>query len=555
MNDAGECRRGFSLKKEVLRHWNRLHLSLLKLKTDYCLAAIGLLGGMLLSGRVLGQTPVPSKDSTIRVAVPAMPAVEGSWKGPLPIPGGSLPIQLEIVQAGPNKLISTLDLPAKRLNRIPISLTFRGDTLVFYAAKADSRFVCLLSADGQELAGHWTQPGLRVPVTLRRNVPAGAAMSGPAVVVKATTYHTEPVTLASQPGSVKLAGTLSIPDGAGPFPAVVLLSDMGAQDRDTRQGSYHLFADMASFLARQGIAVLRLDDRGVGESTGSLPLATTADLVRDAQAALTYLRLRPSLDPACTGFIGHGEGGNVALLAAAQPLPPAFVVTLAASGLVGQELLANQAEPITSPADTARVGAVRRAAWAEVLRKAEQLRTSGSNAAQVETYVAQQRLKIKSEERKELEAMLKFRRSMFEIIRQTPNDDQAQAIVVNMLHQRYPDMDQAVARARAVQLTTPWYRYFLKFDPQVGLADVQCPVLLLNGTSDAEVNAAANLTALEKGLRANKRMTVRRLPAVNHWFQTPNSEQIASTDGTIDPVVYPVMLDAVRDWVLLQAGK
>lgn len=514
-----------------------------------------MLVGAVLPGWAQGQTPAAARDSAVAPtkatnAAATSPLV-GVWKGPLPIPGGSLPIQLEIVQVGPNKLLAIVDLPAKRLNRIPASLTFRGDTLVFYAPKADSRFVCLLSADGLELAGRWTQPGLQVPVVLRRNVPAVAIVSGPAVVVKATTYHIEPVTLASQPGSVKLAGTLSIPDGSGPFPAVVLLSDMGAQDRDARQGNYRLFADMASFLARQGIAVLRLDDRGVGESTGITSLATTADLVRDAQAALTYMRLRPSLDPARTGFIGHGEGGNVALLAAAQPQPPAFVVTLAAAGQVGQELLANQAEP-ASPADTARLGTARREAWAEILRKAEGLRTSGSNAAQIETYVSQQRLKIKMQERKELEATLKFRRAMFEIIRQTPNDDQAQAIVVNMLRQRYPSLDPAAARARAAELTSPWYRFYLKFDPQAGLADVQCPVLLLNGTGDAEVNAAANLTALEKGLRANKRVTVRRLPAVNHWFQTPDLDQIAATTG---PVVYPIMLETVRDWVLQQGEK
>ncbi|WP_460547539.1 alpha/beta hydrolase [Hymenobacter daeguensis] len=524
------------------------------MRVDYWLIGICGLVGLLPGIAQAQQTPAP--DSTARAAaVAALPDVAGTWQGPLPIPGGSLPIQLEIVAVGANKLISTLDLPAKRLNRIPVSLTFRGDTLIFYAVKADSRFVCRLSADGQEMAGTWTQPGLRVPVTLRRNAPVAAAGSVPAVVVKATTYHIEPVTLASQPGSVKLAGTLSIPDGAGPYPAVVLLSDMGAQDRDARQGSYRLFAGMASFLARQGIAVLRLDDRGVGESTGVAALTTTADLVRDAQAALTYLRLRPSLDPARTGFIGHGEGGNVALLAAAQPLPPAFVVTLAAAGQLGQELLANQAEPVTSAADTARVGAARREAWAEVLRKAETLRTSGSNAAQVETYVSQQRLKIKMQERRELEAMLRFRRAMFEIIRQTPNDDQAQAIVVNMLRQRYPALDPAAARARAVELTSPWYRYYLKFDPLAGLADVQCPVLLLNGTGDVEVNAAANLASLEKGLRANKRVTVRRLSAVNHWFQTPASEQIAAADGTVDPVIYPAMLDVVRDWVLQQGGK
>ena len=216
----------------VARYWSRLRPALL--------LSCWWLVGLLFPGEAWGQAPAPAPDSPVRTVVAAMPEVAGIWKGPLPIPGGSLPIQLDIVRVGPNKLISSLDLPAKRLNRIPVSLTFRGDTLIFYAVKADSRFVCRLSADGQELVGTWTQPGLRVPVTLRRNAPEVAATGAPAVAVKATTYHTEPVTLTSQPGSVKLAGTLSIPDGAGPFPAVVLLSDMGPQDRDTRQGSYLL---------------------------------------------------------------------------------------------------------------------------------------------------------------------------------------------------------------------------------------------------------------------------------------------------------------------------
>ncbi|WP_210519022.1 alpha/beta fold hydrolase [Hymenobacter terricola] len=463
-----------------------------------------------------------------------------------------MPIQIVIIQPGVNKLIATLDLPAKRLSSIPASVTMRNDTVVFYAARADCRFACVPSADGKELRGTWVQPGLRVPLILRRFVEGAAPVlaNGQAGTAKVTTYHIEAVTLTSQPGNVPLAGTLSIPDGPGPFPAAVLLSDMGSQDRDERQGNYRLFADIASTLARQGIAVLRLDDRGVGQSGGGGSLITTAGLVKDAEAGLSFLRLRPSIDPARTGLIGHGEGGNVALLAAAQPVPPSFVVALAASGLPGAELLANQAEPVANPADTAQVGAARRQAWADVLSKAAKLRASGSNAAQVETYVAQQRQKIKAGERKQVEGTLKFRRTMLGIVQQTPSDDQAQAIVVNMLRQRYPGQDPALARSRAEQLITPWYRYYLKFDPQLGLADVQCPVLLLNGTDDAEVNAAANLSALEKGLKGNKRVTARRLPGINHWFQTPAAERLAAADGTVDPVVAPVLLDTVRDWVL-----
>ncbi|MDB5236189.1 MAG: hypothetical protein JWR44_3182 [Hymenobacter sp.] len=512
----------------------------------------------LMPGWALAQEPVPMADKVARTANPkaSAPALAGLWKGPLSIPGGSLPILITIIRSEANKLTATLDLPAKRLNRIPASLTFRGDTLVFYVAANDCRFVCRQSVDGQELKGIWTQPGLRVPLVLRRTTESAA--SAPSAIIAPqvnASYHTEQVSFTSQPGGVKLAGTLSVPDGPGPFPAAVLLSDMGSQDRDARQGTYRLFAGMAAAMARQGIAVLRYDDRGVGQSGGNGSQTTTAELVRDAQAALGYLRVRPSIDPARTGLIGHGEGGNVALLAAAQPVPPAFVVAMAASGVVGLDLLANQPEPITNPADTTLAGIARRKAWAAVLDKAASLRASGSNAAQVETYVSQQRLKIKNEDRKKAEATLKFRRTMLEIVRQTASDDQAQAIVVNMLRQRYPTLDPAIARRRATEITAPWYRYYLKFDPQLALPEVKAPVLLLNGTEDTEVNVLTNLPALEKGLKANKRVTVRRLPGINHWFQTPLSELIVSPDGTVDPVIAPVVLDAVRDWVLAEAGK
>ena len=505
----------------------------------------------LLPGWVLGQAP----------AAPAAPAVglAGTWRGLLPIPGGAMPlIALNVAQAGAGKPTATLDLPAKRLTGVPATVTVGArDTLVVYAAAADCRFVCVPSTNRQELRGVWSQPGLRVPLVLRRYVESEAAAPAgrTAAAAAAYVYHTEQATVTSQPGDVRLAGTLSIPDGAGPFPAVVLLSDMGAQDRDARRGSYRLFADLAAGLARQGIAVLRLDDRGVGQSGGDGDLATTADLVRDAQAALGYLRVQPSVDAARIGLVGHGEGGNVALLAAAQPLPPAFVVTLAAAGQVGLDLLAAQPEPVASPADTAAAGAVHRQAAAAVLAEAARLRAKGSNAAQVETYLAQQRLKAKNDQRKEGETTLKFRRDMLEIVRQTANNDQAQAIVVNMLRQRYPALDPAAARARAGQLTTPWLRYYLNFDPRPGLAAVQCPVLLLHGTDDAEVTAAANLPVLEKGLKPNKRVTVRRLPGVNHWFQTPASELLATPDGVVDAIMSPALVSAVRSWMMQGAEE
>ena len=124
-----------------------------------------------------------------------------------------------------------------------------------------------------------------------------------------------------------------------------------------------------------------------------------------------------------------------------------------------------------------------------------------------------------------------------------------------MLRQRYPELDPAIARTRAAQLITPWSRYYLKFDPLISLAAVNCTVLLVNGADDEEVNSAANLAALEKGLRANKRVTVRRLPGINHSFQTPAAEQKTAAPADSAPVIAPVVLSTVRDWVLQQAGK
>lgn len=511
------------------------------------LALLAVAGGGFLPSEALAQIPA------LPAAAPDAPGLAGLWQGPLSIPGGSLPVAFTVQQPAANKLIATLDLPARRMSRLPVSVTLKGDSVVFIAAKANCRYACVLAADGQELRGTWVQPGLRVPLQLRRAAVQPTGGNAIALAPVTTSYHIEAVTLTSPAGNITLAGTLSIPDGPGPFPAAVLLSDMGGQDRDGRLGGYHLFADLASNLARQGIAVLRLDDRGVGQSGGDSRLATTADLALDAQAALNYLRVRPSIDPARTGVIGHGEGGNVALLTASQPQPPNFVVGLAVAGLGGLELLAAQPEPATA-ADTARASLARRQVLADIATKAKALRASGSNAAQVGTYVAQQTLKLRSAERRQTEATLKFRRAMFEIVRQTANREQTQAIVTNMLRQRYPEQDAGLIRSRVEELTSPWYRYYLTFDPQSTLAQVKCPVLLLNGTDDVEVNAATNLTALEKGLKANKRVTVRRLPGVQHWFQTPVAELIPNADGSVDPVVSAAMLDAVRDWVL-QLGR
>jgi pimeloyl-ACP methyl ester carboxylesterase len=434
-----------------------------------------------------------------------MPPLDGLWKGQLKVPGGQLEVIFRFVKLTGGEYFATLDVPLQKVSRMAVKVNIKADTVNLIAEEANSRFSGRVSPDGKQLVGLWQQPGYKVPLTLVfAPLPAATAKN----VRLTPPYREEEATFSNLVANIRLGGQLTIPAGPGPFPAVVLLSDAGSQDRDGTVGDFAPMGQLADYLTRRGIAVLRFDDRGVGKSSGA-PAATTADLVSDAQAGLNYLRTRPEIDLAHLGLIGHGEGGNVALLAATQPLPPAFVVTLAAYGLTGQELAIQQ--------------------------QATALKAVGTAPAQVE-------------------AATKRQQAMFEIIRQTPDNAQAQAIVANMLKQNNASMDNASAQTTAAEMTSAHYRYYLTFTPSTKLTAVRCPVLLLNGTADLTVAADANLDALERGLKLNKTVTVKKLPGVNHLFQ-PDPAQWPIVNGQPQANFSPVAEEAIREWVMIQAKK
>ncbi|WP_245327478.1 alpha/beta hydrolase family protein [Hymenobacter fodinae] len=372
----------------------------------------------------------------------------------------------------------------------------------------------------------------------------------PVLITQSALYGTEEVTFPNAIDKLQLAGTLTIPQGSGPFPAVVLISDMGAQNRDGNVRGYQPLRLLAEHLSEQGIAVLRFDDRGVGKSEGDNNAATTLDRVKDAQAAMQYLRTRPEIVAARVGIIGHGEGGNVGLLAAAQPLPPAYVVTLAASGQVGRELLATQqaAQRMVASADTSQTLGKRRLKAQQALdQQVASMRASGANAAQVETALAKYQLTQKMEAQTALAKALSREHAMLEIVRQNPDNAQVQAIVANMMRQDNADLDPAQARTLAARRTTPWYRNYLGFDPQQYLSNVKCPVLLLQGLDDEEV-APTNLALLEKGLKANRTVTVQKFEGVNHVFQAPEAHW-PTVEGKTQPIFSYIALSTIREWV------
>lgn len=371
-------------------------------------------------------------------------------------------------------------------------------------------------------------------------------------------YRTEEVRVSS-PSSLNseigLGGTINLPLGAGPFPAVLLLPDETIPQHVN--GAYDLLGELADYLARQGLAVLRLDARGTGRSAAVPEANTAAELMADAQSALNFLRTHPGVDPVRVGLLGHGEGANVALLAAAQTPAPAFLVALGAAGLNGQELLARQTSLVNQPGepDTAQIAWAHQRAQAMALarREAKKQLATGATPEQVQIRLGQEQLRLNAEAKKRSDALYNRQLAMLEIIRRTPDNAQAQAIVVNMLRQIYPGLPSATAQTRAGQLTSPWCRSLLAFDPQAQLGKVRCPVLLLHGTADTQVPAAINLPLLEKGLKANKRVSIQKLDGVNHEFQAPLSEQDLAAGAAQPTIASPDALDAIREWVFQQA--
>ena len=475
----------------------------------------GRLGVLLLLLPLLLSAAVPARRAPVRSVParrpnPADPAsLDGLWRGSLRMPGGELEVLFRLVRLTSGEYFATFDVPKQRISRLVVTVVTRADTVLLHSADADCLFTGRLSADGSQLTGLWQQPGLKTPLLLSRSAAAPAAATAAAGRPRLTPpYREEEVEIASPAAGRPLPGTLTVPPGAGPFPALVLLGDADSQDRDGTVDGFGPLGPLADYLTRRGIIALRLDARGAGTPGAAAAASTLTGQLADVQAALNYLRTRPEVRLDQLGLLGHGEGGTLALLAATQPLPPAFVVGLAPRGLPGADVALQQ--------------------------QAATLRRLQLSPAQVE-------------------AVSRRQRAMFDIIRLTPDNAQAQAIVANMLRQNNTSLDPAAAQATAAGMVSLRFRTFLDFDPATILPAVACPVLLLYGTDDLTLDVDANANALLRGLKGGKAATLRKLPAVNHQFQS-DPTRWPVVNGQPRPQLAPAAAEAVRAWLVAQTS-
>ena len=442
-----------------------------------------------------------------------------AFSGELATPGGNLAMTMVFAQTAGGNWVGVLDVPAQGLSGLPFTSVGRdGDaiTATLEIPGSGVKVTGQIVDDGQRLTGTFNQGPFAVDIDFPReadyavptiNRPQHPESPYPYVVRDVTVEH---------PDGHTLAGTLTIPPGAGPFAAAVLITGSGPQDRDESLLGHKPFLVIADYLARNGIAVLRCDDRGTGESGGSFEGATTADFATDTLAAMQYLATVEGIDANRVGLIGHSEGGVVAPMVAGLTDDVDFMVLLAGTGVPGDELLLVQAE---------------------LLAKA-----SGANEMMIAAQRAQQQ-------------------GLFELIRGGLDEQQmqrelrpiieAQLEIAGLEGERLHD----AVEAQIAQIISPWMRYFVTYDPRPALTRVTCPVLALNGTLDLQVYHDQNLPEIQKAINAGGGdVTIRRYEGLNHLFQPAETGLIAEY-ATIDITFDEAVLRDIVAWILGNAGS
>ena len=454
------------------------------------------------------------------------PAV-GIWQGSLSVGQAKLRLVIKITSLENGALKGTLDSPDQGVTDIPASgVETWGDSVFVMIASIHGAYEGVLGSGKNNLQGTWKQGGMSFPLALARleSIPE---IRRPQIPAKPYPYIEEEVSYENTAAGVKLTGTLTLPreegpEGQkGPFPAVILITGSGPQDRDESLFGHKPFLILADYLTRRGIAVLRVDDRGIGGSTGSVMQSTTADFAGDVKAGISFLKQRSDIDETRIGLIGHSEGGIVAPLVAAESPNVAFIVLMAGTGLTGEEILALQ------------TGLIARAAGTK---------------------------------EEEIGKTLARNQQLYSILKSEPDSARLVEKLTTHLQSTWDEwgteyQKQGMEMAKAIepqvrQMTSPWFLYFFTLDPRIALGKVRCPVLAINGEKDLQVPPAENLKEIEKALRegGNKDITIKTLPGLNHLFQSSKTGS-PSEYGSIEETMSPSALQVMGDWIERQVKR
>jgi uncharacterized protein len=437
----------------------------------------------------------------------AISTAEGTWQGALDANGMRYRLQLHISHDAKGQLTAAMDSIDQGINGFRASQATESNSTIHLELPAvHSTYDGTLNSVRNSITGTWRQNGEPTQLTFKRSDEI-LELRRPQNPKKPYAYSEEELTFANAKSGTSLAATLTLPRGAGPFPAAILLAGSGPFDRDETDGGHHPFLVLADHLTRKGIAVLRYDKRGIGKSTGSYEEATTADFASDAEAALAFLKTQKGIDPRKIGIIGHSEGGIIASMVASRSTSVAWITVLAGPATKGEETLLLQSDLIT--------------------------RAAGMTNEQV----------AKS---------LDFDRKSYNLVRHEKDraaleKDLADLVQVSGLG---PSMPPAFVQRQIHWTSSPWFRFFLDYDPVPALQQTKCPVLVLSGEKDLQVPPQENLPLIRKALEdgGNRDFQVVELPGLNHQFQhcymgLPNESR------AIEETFAPDAMTTISDWI------
>lgn len=439
--------------------------------------------------------------------------ITGSWNGALKIPGMQLRIVFHVnkTDAGYS---ATMDSPDQGANGVPMTkATFENSVLTIEMAAAKLEYIGTLKND--TLFGTFTQAGQAFPMNMTRSEVPKVESKRPQEPSKPYPYYSENITFVNPNANITLAGTLTLPSKEGKFPVVVLISGSGPQNRDEELMGHKPFLILSDYLTRNGIGVLRFDDRGCYESKGNFAKATTLDFATDVEAAVNYLKTRKEIDKKHIGLIGHSEGGIIAPIVASKDKSVGFIILMAGTGIPGSELLLLQQEAIGRATGMTE----------EQLQKAKRINSG-----------------------------------IYKIITEKTDSTTIASELTEYLNKEIkenPDMQKGskpedVVKQVIEQTTSPWIVNFIRYNPATALEKVKCPVLALNGSKDLQVPANINLPAIENAVKkgGNNKITTKELPGLNHLFQectTGLPKEYSEIEQTISPDAFKTMTEWIKN--------
>lgn len=439
-------------------------------------------------------------------------SINGIWLGTLKLPGSELRLAITITGvegSTPEAVLNSIDQGGVEVPMDEATLT--EDTLVVSAIVLDLQIKGAVDPGSGTWVTVFTQGPAVLPLTLYK-VDRLPDLSRPQEPAPPFPYKTEEVTYENSKAGITIAGTLTVPEGDGPFPAVILLTGSGPQNRDEEVFGHKPFMVLADYLTRQGIVVLRADDRGVGGTTGKFAMATTRDFADDALAGVAFLNTRAEVDPGLIGLAGHSEGGMMAPIAASTSESVGFIVLMAAPSIPFDEILLYQ--------------------------KKRQWEKAGMDADA-------------------MELSTKWHHEVFDLVKSDKSNPKVKKEMQKLYEQLSEEEKTKMYKSEAsvegeIELwTSPWWRFAARYDAVSTLELVTCPVLAINRSKDTQVTAKENLAVIENTLyeSGNRNYFVRDIEGLNHLFQTADTGD-ETEYGTIEETFSPKAMDVIAGWIL-----